>query len=173
MLIPENEGDVACRSQLVDHRSVRRHVLDPPLQGDRAWPSGPSISALSWEPSWEPFSLDWCGRRWTPVEPEASSSSLYGHPWTSVDTAWRSTDQEVGCSSRPGRATENPCSSRGCCLCAPRRWDMAGQPLGAIHPIGLRRSGYQLLSGVHKHRPRDIRRPRTTSGNVTAVRSRL
>ena len=106
-MIPENEGDVACRSQLAAHRSVRRHVLDPPLQGDRAWPSGLSISALSWEPSWEPFSLDWCGRRWTPVEPEASSSSLYGHPWTSVDTAWRSTDQEVGCSSRPGRAIDS------------------------------------------------------------------
>jgi len=28
-----------------------------------------------------------------------------------------------------------------------------GQPLGAIHPIGLRRSGYQLPSEVHKYVP--------------------
>jgi hypothetical protein len=31
-----------------------------------------------------------------------------GRMWTPMDTAWPSTDQEVGCSSRPGRARQKP-----------------------------------------------------------------
>jgi len=49
-----------------------------------------------WEPIWEPTALDFCGRLWTPV-----------------DTAWRSTNQEVGGSSPSGRAAETPVL-RGC-----------------------------------------------------------
>ncbi len=57
-----------------------------------------------WEPSWEPFAVDGCGRLWTPVESKASRSGLCGRLWTPVDTAWRSTDQKVGGSSPSGRA---------------------------------------------------------------------
>jgi len=32
--------------------------------------------------------------------------NVNGFPWTSVDAAWRSTDQEVGGSSPSGRATK-------------------------------------------------------------------
>ena len=45
-------------------------------------------------------------RQWTLMDSKTLTSWLYGLSWTSLDTAWRSTDQEVGCSSRPGRAGE-------------------------------------------------------------------
>jgi hypothetical protein len=61
---------------------------------------------LRWEPSWEPFGVDRGGRAWTLVESEAYCWAIYGRMWTTTDTAWGSTDQEVGCSSRPGRAEE-------------------------------------------------------------------
>ena len=53
----------------------------------------------SWEPSWEPPAVEWCGLLWTPVEPRAFRFGLCGRLWTPMDTAWRSTDQEVGDSS--------------------------------------------------------------------------
>ena len=59
-----------------------------------------------WEPSWEPFFVDLSGRLWTPVDERARRSVPHGRSWTPADAAWRSTDQEVGCSSRPGRAAE-------------------------------------------------------------------
>jgi len=65
------------------------------------------------EPSWEPFAVD-CGERpWTSVDSKGRCPSATGPPRTRMDPAWPSTDQEVGCSSRPGRAAEIPCSSRG------------------------------------------------------------
>jgi hypothetical protein len=68
---------------------------------------GRPTSLLRWEPSWEPFSVDWCGRLWTPVESRAFVSGLCGLLWTAVDAACRSTDQKVGDSSSPGRANES------------------------------------------------------------------
>ena len=59
---------------------------------------------LRWELSWEPSSVDWWGRLWTPVEPKAFGSGMCGRLCTHVDTAWRSTDQKDGDSSSPGRA---------------------------------------------------------------------
>jgi len=76
-------------------------------------PSRVRVRTSMWEPSWEPFSVDYYGRSWTPVDSRARRLGSRGQSWTPVDTAWRSTDQEVGCSSRPGRAAEIPCSSRG------------------------------------------------------------
>jgi hypothetical protein len=46
------------------------------------------------EPRWEPFSVHWCGRRWTPVDPKAFGRSPYGcsappearSVWTPLDT---------------------------------------------------------------------------------------
>ena len=61
-----------------------------------------------WEPSWEPFFADSTGRPWTPVDSKALRSSALAILWTPVDPVWRSTDQEVGCSSRPGRAKQKP-----------------------------------------------------------------
>jgi hypothetical protein len=60
----------------------------------------------TWEPSWEPSALDPAGSLWTPVDSKARRTGLCGRAWTPVDTDWRSTDQEFGCSSRPGRASE-------------------------------------------------------------------
>jgi hypothetical protein len=57
-----------------------------------------------WEPCWEPFSAYPHGQPWTLVDSKARRSGMDGPLWTPMDTAWRSTDQEVGCSSRPGRA---------------------------------------------------------------------
>jgi hypothetical protein len=44
-----------------------------------------------WEPSWEPFVVDSCGRL-----------------WTTMDCAWRSTNHKVGASSPSGRANRIP-----------------------------------------------------------------
>ena len=60
------------------------------------------VNPFAWEPSWEPFAVDLCGRLWTPEESKASRSGLNGRLWTPVDTACRSTDQEVGGSSPSG-----------------------------------------------------------------------
>jgi len=60
-----------------------------------------------WEPSWEPLSVDPNGRPGTPRDSETRTLTPDRHSWTPMDTAWRSTDQEVGCSSRPGRAGKN------------------------------------------------------------------
>jgi hypothetical protein len=70
------------------------------------------LSWDGWEPSWEPSLVDGAGRPWTPMGSKALDTRPNALLWTPVDTAWRSTDQEVGCSSRPGRAIEIPCSSR-------------------------------------------------------------
>jgi len=87
-----------------------------------------SLQRSGWEPSWEPFGVDRGGHVWTLVESEANCSATYGR--TPMDAAWRSTDQEVGCSSRPGRAADDetdPClesvGGRACWLSAasPRR----------------------------------------------------
>jgi len=48
--------------------------------------------------------VDDAGRPWTPMESKALSKRPNALLWTLMDSAWRSTDQEVGCSSRPGRA---------------------------------------------------------------------
>jgi DMSO/TMAO reductase YedYZ heme-binding membrane subunit len=61
-----------------------------------------------WEPSWEPFPAAPTGRAWTPVDTAPCRFRPSGVSWTPVDTVWRSTDQEVGCSSRPGRADVSP-----------------------------------------------------------------
>ena len=86
------------------------------------------IRSLRWEPSWEPFSVDTCGRLWTPVESKACRSGLCGRLWTPlVDLRIR----KVGDSSSPGRATE----ARGCKgfhVRALGRWKLTGRPLGAI-----------------------------------------
>jgi hypothetical protein len=58
------------------------------------------------EPSWEPFPVDDGGRPWTPVDSKARRAGAHGLAWTPLDTAWRSTDQEVGGSSPSGRAAE-------------------------------------------------------------------
>jgi len=49
--------------------------------------------------------VDVCGRK---VESKPCRSGLCGRLWTPTDTAWRSTDQEVGGSSSSGRAAEIP-----------------------------------------------------------------
>ena len=79
------------------------------------WVAAKSLSVLphrwqgpSWEPSWEPFAVDDAGRPWTPMESKALNTRPNALLWTLMDAAWRSTDQEVGCSSRPGRARYNP-----------------------------------------------------------------
>ena len=80
------------------------------------------VSAFTWEPSWEPFSVDGCGRLWTPVDTKAFRSELCGRLWTPVDSARRSTDQEVGVRIPPGvpctpqEYVETPVSHRGFCL---------------------------------------------------------
>jgi len=51
---------------------------------------------MYWEPSWEPFCVDSCGRLWTSVESRALGSGVCGRLWTAVDMSWRSTDQKVG-----------------------------------------------------------------------------
>jgi len=68
----------------------------------------PSRSQVGSHPLWT--ASHGRGRRWTR---EPNRSNPHGPPWTPTDTAWTSTDQEVGCSRRPGRAVEIPCSSRG------------------------------------------------------------
>ncbi len=55
--------------------------------------------------------MDLCGWLWTLVESKASNSGVCGRLWTPVDTAWRSTDQKVGDSSSPGRASEAPATA--------------------------------------------------------------
>jgi hypothetical protein len=49
---------------------------------------------------------------------------------------WRSTDQEVGCSSRPGRAAEIRCRQRLLRLVCLLSGSSQSRPLGAIHRIG-------------------------------------
>jgi hypothetical protein len=68
----------------------------------------PSRSQVGSHPLWT--ASHGRGRRWTR---KPNRSNPHGPPWTPTDTAWTSTDQEVGCSRRPGRAVEIPCSSRG------------------------------------------------------------
>jgi hypothetical protein len=58
------------------------------------------------EPSWEPSSVDSSGQPRTQADSKAVRSGRSGQPWTAVDTAWRSTDQEVGGSSPSGRASK-------------------------------------------------------------------
>jgi hypothetical protein len=57
-----------------------------------------------WEPSWEPSAVASPGSLWAPVDLKARRTGLCGRAWTPVATDWRSTDQEVACSSRAGRA---------------------------------------------------------------------
>jgi hypothetical protein len=52
--------------------------------------------------------VDLCGRLWTLMESRAFDYGPCGRLWTPVDSAWRSTDQEVGGSGPSGRATETP-----------------------------------------------------------------
>ncbi len=62
---------------------------------------------LRWEPSWEPFSADCCGRpgRRRTRDPVVAqgAADCGGRLWTDV---WRPTDQKVGGSSPSGRAAE-------------------------------------------------------------------
>jgi hypothetical protein len=48
--------------------------------------------------------VEYRGLVWTGMDIEAFRSWVCGRQRTFLSTAWRSTDQEVGCSSRPGRA---------------------------------------------------------------------
>jgi hypothetical protein len=84
-----------------------RDVLRPRPNASGRSISSPSPPILG--ASWEPFSVDPVGWLWKQVDSKAHDSRLRGRSWTSVDAAWTSTDQEVGCSSRPGRAGEVPC----------------------------------------------------------------
>ena len=74
--------------------------------------------------------MDSQGWPWTLVESKPVRSGPHGLWCTAVDTAWRSTDQEVGCSSPSGRADDDetdprlgPVGGRACWLSAapPRR----------------------------------------------------
>jgi hypothetical protein len=38
-----------------------------------------------WEPSWEPFAVDWYGRLWTAMDMEAIRFGRCGRLWTAVD----------------------------------------------------------------------------------------
>jgi len=60
------------------------------------------------------------------------------------------TDQEVGCSSRPGRADENPCASRGYCPSGRR----AGEPWSALVRIWSAGVGRRCLIELAGHLPR-------------------
>ena len=62
-------------------------------------------SRPGWEPIWEPFAVDWCGRVWTPADSEPFDSGRYGRLRTLTDAACTSTDQKVVGSSPAGRAT--------------------------------------------------------------------
>jgi hypothetical protein len=75
--------------------------------------------------------------RWTAVDHD-ESTALSKRPnalmWTLMDAAWRSTDQEVGCSSRPGRAGEIPCVSAGFVnVPEPRRTETCLTVTGSTH----------------------------------------
>ena len=59
-----------------------------------------------WEPSWEPFAVDFYGRLWTAADIEAFGSGRYGRLWTPMDGLRPSTDQKVGDSSSSGRASK-------------------------------------------------------------------
>ena len=71
------------------------------------------LALQPWEPSWEPFAGDSCGRLWTPMEWKACHSGPCERLWTPMDTAWRSTDQKVGGSNPSGRAERRPLLCRG------------------------------------------------------------
>ena len=59
-----------------------------------------------WEPSWEPFAVDRCGRLWTARDSEPVGSGRYGRLRTPMDGLRQSTDQKVGDSSSSGGATK-------------------------------------------------------------------
>ncbi len=59
-----------------------------------------------WEPSWEPFAVDFYGRLWTPADYDPFVSGRYGPQRTAMDDLRPSTDQKVGDSSSSGRAAE-------------------------------------------------------------------
>jgi len=103
---------------------------------------------LRWEPSWEPFAVDLCGRLWTPVESKALRFGLCGRLWTSVDGACRSTDQEVGGSSPFGRAPR-PLALQGVLSL---HGDVAVTLRGGL--LGCLLGGIQNLCPTEQNRPR-------------------
>ena len=63
-------------------------------------------SCERWEPSWEPFAVDRCGRLWTSADCDPFDSGRYGRLRTAMDGLRPSTDQEVEDSSSSGRARD-------------------------------------------------------------------
>ena len=63
-------------------------------------------SCERWEPSWEPFAVDRCGRLWTSADCDPFDSGRYGRLRTAMGGLRPSTDQKVGDSSSSGRATK-------------------------------------------------------------------
>lgn len=59
-------------------------------------PVHPTTAIPSWEPSWQPFSVDLTGHAWTSVDSKERRSGIGKRLWSLVDAAWRSTDQKVG-----------------------------------------------------------------------------
>ena len=105
----------------IDDRRPRRALTTTTVCRLEAWTlrtaceRGSSPVAMSvqleertWEPSWEPFSMDPGGQPRTRVEPGTPLTRRNGLSWTILDAPWRSTDQKVGGSSPSGRATETP-----------------------------------------------------------------
>jgi hypothetical protein len=68
----------------------------------------PALLNERWEPSWEPFAVDCCGRLWTTADSEPVGSGRYGPLRTPMDYLRPSTDRKVGDSSSSGRAAEAP-----------------------------------------------------------------
>ncbi len=66
----------------------------------------PVLRCERWEPSWEPFAVDFYGRLWTPADRIPLWSGRHGPPRTPMDGVRPSTDQKVGDSSSSGRATK-------------------------------------------------------------------
>jgi hypothetical protein len=81
-------------------------ALDLPITGGLVRVAA-GVSVRNREPGWEPFAVDNAGRLWTPMESKALTKRPNALLWTLMDAAWRSTDQEVACSSRAGRALRN------------------------------------------------------------------
>ncbi len=105
---PETLGLLRTAPSLSDAMSI----LLPTSQGDMANCPDQKLNEINlcwsfcerWEPSWEPFAVDCCGRLWMAMDSEPSCSGRYGLLRTPMDGVRPSTDQKVGDSSSSGRA---------------------------------------------------------------------
>ncbi len=119
-------------------------ILLPTSQGDMANCPDQKLNEINlcwsfcerWEPSWEPFAVDCCGRLWTAMDSKAVGSGRYGRLRTAMDGLRPSTDQKVGDSSSSGRARD-ALYGKGFVACLLMDRMTSGAILGAILCIAI------------------------------------